>query len=192
MNVKNRAFLFTGWKSLWSLATRLVISDRYIGELILQLSIDAMASHSNSTKPLPQLRTEYIYSYHRHQQRIMYVQSLINDYRFIHRISVSFSGASTYNRLSRIKMLCCCTHDSLVKCNHSYMIPQYDALYDLKRQWYNEFLPFLSYQPGTYSRRRCPKMLHAPNVRVGKTCIRSWFLVSISCKLLLYWNIDRK
>ena len=30
------------------------------------------------------------------------------------------------------------------------------------------------------------------NVRVGKTCIRSWFLVSVSYKLLLYWNIDRK
>ena len=57
---KNREFLLTGWKSLWSLATWLVISDRYIGEVILQLSIEAMASHSNSTKPLPQLRTEYI------------------------------------------------------------------------------------------------------------------------------------
>ena len=57
---KNREFLFTGWKSLWSLATWLIISDRYIGEVMLQLSIEAMASHSNSTKPLPQLRTEYI------------------------------------------------------------------------------------------------------------------------------------
>ena len=47
-------------ESLWSLPTWLVISDRYIGEVILQLSIEAMASHSNSTKPLPQLRTEYI------------------------------------------------------------------------------------------------------------------------------------
>ena len=28
------------------------------------------------------------------------------------------------------------------------MIPEYDALYDLERQWYNEFLPFLSNQPG--------------------------------------------
>ena len=27
------------------------------------------------------------------------------------------------------------------------MIPEYDALYDLKRQWYNEFLPYLSNQP---------------------------------------------
>ena len=33
---------------------------RYIGEVILQLLVDAMASHSNSTKPLPQLRPEYI------------------------------------------------------------------------------------------------------------------------------------
>ena len=57
---KNREFLLTGWKSLWSLATWLVISDKYIGEVILHLSIEAMASHSNSTKPLPQLRTEYI------------------------------------------------------------------------------------------------------------------------------------
>ena len=57
---KNREFLLTGLKSIWSLATWLVISDRYIGEVILQLSIEAMASHSNSTKPLPQLRTEYI------------------------------------------------------------------------------------------------------------------------------------
>ena len=32
---KNREFLLTGWKSLWSLATWLVISDRYIGEVIL-------------------------------------------------------------------------------------------------------------------------------------------------------------
>ena len=111
-----------------------------------------MASHSNSTKPLPQLRIEYIYSYHRHQQHIMYVSfqvlSMINDYWFIHRVPVSFSGASTYTMLSRIMMLCCCTHNSLVQCNHSYMIPEYDALYDLKRQWYNEFLPFLSNQPG--------------------------------------------
>ena len=57
---KNREFLLAGWKSLWSLATWLVISDRYIGEVILQLSIEAMDSHLNSTKPLPQLRTEYI------------------------------------------------------------------------------------------------------------------------------------
>ena len=47
---KNREFLFTC----------LVITDRYIGEVILQLLVEAMASHSNSTKPLPQLRTEYI------------------------------------------------------------------------------------------------------------------------------------
>ena len=59
-NECNREFLLTGWKSLWSLATWLVISDRYIGEVILQLSIEAMVSHSNSIKPLPQLRTEYI------------------------------------------------------------------------------------------------------------------------------------
>ena len=57
---KSREFLLTGWKSLWSLATWLVISDRYMGEVILQLSIEAMASHSNSTKPLSHLRTEYI------------------------------------------------------------------------------------------------------------------------------------
>ena len=57
---KNREFLFTGWKSLWSIETWLVISDKYIGEVMLQLSVEAMASHSNSTKPLPKLRTEYI------------------------------------------------------------------------------------------------------------------------------------
>ena len=34
---KNRELLFTGWKSLWSLATWSVISDRYIGEVILQI-----------------------------------------------------------------------------------------------------------------------------------------------------------
>ena len=28
------------------------------------------------------------------------------------------------------------------------MIPECDALYDLKRQWYYDFVPFLSYQPG--------------------------------------------
>ena len=51
----------------------------------------------------------------------------------IHRIPVISSGASTYNKLSRIMMLFCCTHNSLVQCNHSYMIPEYDALYDLKK-----------------------------------------------------------
>ena len=40
---KNCEFLLTGWKSLWSLATWLVISDRYIGEVILQLSIEDKA-----------------------------------------------------------------------------------------------------------------------------------------------------
>ena len=92
------------------------------------------------------------YSYHRHQQHIMYasfqVLSIINDYCFIHRIPVSLSGASTYNKLSRIMMLCCCTHSSLIHCNHSYKIPEYEALYDLKRQWYYEFVPFSSNQPG--------------------------------------------
>ena len=100
----------------------------------------------------PNWELNIFYSYHRHQQHIMYVSfqvlSIINDYWFIHRIPVSFSGASTYNKLSLIMMLCCCTHNSLVQCNHSYMIPEYDALYDLKRQWYNEFMPFLSNQPG--------------------------------------------
>ena len=57
---KNREFLFTGWKSIWSLATWLVIRDRYIGEVILQLLVEATARHSNCTKPLPQLRIEYI------------------------------------------------------------------------------------------------------------------------------------
>ena len=28
------------------------------------------------------------------------------------------------------------------------MIPEYDAIYDLKRQWSYEFVPFLSNQPG--------------------------------------------
>ena len=76
------------------------------------------------------------------------VLSIINDYWLIHRIPVSLSGASTYNKLSRIMILCCCTHNSLVQCNHSNMIPEYDALYYLKKQWYYEFLPFLSNQPG--------------------------------------------
>ena len=30
------------------------------------------------------------------------------------------------------------------------MIPEYDALYDLKKQWYYEFLPFLLNQPGIH------------------------------------------
>ena len=51
---------FTGWKRLWSLATWLVISDGYIGEVILQYLVEAMASHSKSTKPLPQLKMECI------------------------------------------------------------------------------------------------------------------------------------
>ena len=106
--------------------------------MILQLSIEAMASHSNSTKPLPQLRTEYILLITSSSTKIMYVSfqvlSIINDYWLIHRIPVSFSGANTYNKLSRIMMPCCCTHNSLVQCSHSYMIPEYDALYDLKRQ----------------------------------------------------------
>ena len=28
------------------------------------------------------------------------------------------------------------------------MIPEYDAFCDLKRQWYYEYVPFLSDQPG--------------------------------------------
>ena len=28
------------------------------------------------------------------------------------------------------------------------MIPEYDAVYDLKRQWYYELVPLLSNQPG--------------------------------------------
>ena len=127
--------------------------------MTLQLLIEAMASHSNSTEPLPDRELDIFYSYHRHQQHIMYVpdreldifysyhrhqqhimyvsfqvMSIINGYWFIHRRPVSFSGASTYNKLSRIMMLGCCTHYSLIQCNHSYMIPEYDALYDLKRQ----------------------------------------------------------
>ena len=60
MNVKIVSSYWQAGKAFWSLATWLVISDRYIGEVILQLSIEAMASHSNSTKPLSHLRTEYI------------------------------------------------------------------------------------------------------------------------------------
>ena len=74
------------------------------------------------------------------------VLSIINDHWFIHRIPMSFSGASTYNKLNR--MLCCCTHSSLIQCNHVYMIPEYEALYALKRQRYYGFVPFLSNQPG--------------------------------------------
>ena len=55
------------------------------------------------------------------------VLSIINDSWIIHRIPVSLSGASTYNKLSRIMMLCCCTYNSVFQCNHSYMIPEYDA-----------------------------------------------------------------
>ena len=147
----------------------------------------------------PDRELDIFYSYHRHQQHIMYVffqvLSIINDYWFIHRMPVSFSGASTYNKLSRIMMLCCCTHNSLIQCNHSYMIPEYDALYDLKKAvilWVCAFLIKSAWNWYTNSGRRCRKTLRAPNVRVGKTCIRSWFLVSISYKLLLYWNIDQK
>ena len=57
---KNPEFLIKGWKSLWSIAKLLVTSDRYMGEVILQLLVEAMTSHSNSTKPLPQLRIKYI------------------------------------------------------------------------------------------------------------------------------------
>ena len=76
------------------------------------------------------------------------VLSILYNYWFVHRIPVSFSGAGTYNKFSRIMMLCCCTHSSLIQCNHTYRIPEYEALYDLKRQWYYEFVPFLSNQPG--------------------------------------------
>ena len=126
----------------------------------------------------PNWELNIFYSYHRYQQHIMYVSfqvmSIINDYWFIHRIPVSFSGASTYNKLSRIMMLCCCTHNSLVI--------QWVFAYLIKSagNWYIN------------SERRCRKTLRAPNVRFGKTFIRSRFLVSISYKLLLYWNIDRK
>ena len=37
---KSRKFLFIDWKSLWSFATWLVISDTYIGEVTLQLLIN--------------------------------------------------------------------------------------------------------------------------------------------------------
>ena len=76
------------------------------------------------------------------------VLSIISDYWFILRIPVIFSGASTYDKLSRIIMLCCCAHSSLIQRNHSYMIPECDALYDLKRQSYYETVPFFLYQPG--------------------------------------------
>ena len=92
----------------------------------------------------PNIKLNMFYSYNRHQQHIKYllfqVLSMINDYWFIHRIPVSCSGASTYNKLSRIMMLCCCTHSS--------WIPECDALYDLKRQWYYESVPFQLYQHG--------------------------------------------
>ena len=100
----------------------------------------------------PNWELNIFYPYHRNQQHIMYVScqvlSIINNYWFIHRIPVSFSGAGTYNKFSRIMMLCCCTHSSLIQCNHSYKIPEYEALYDLKMQWCYEFVPFLSNQPG--------------------------------------------
>ena len=124
---KNREFLFRSWKSLWSLATWLVISDRYISEVILQLFVEAMASHSNKTKPMPQLRTEYILlipSSTIHYVCVLSGAVYINDNWFIHRIPVSFSGACAYNILSRIMVLCCCTHSSLIQCNQSYMIPE--------------------------------------------------------------------
>ena len=194
------------------------VSDRYIGEVILQLLVEAMASHwivpshcpnwelniflsyhchqqhikyvsfqvlfiisdywfihripvsFGGASPCNALRwimmlcrythsrliqCNHIYillSYHCHQQHIMYVSFqvlfIISDYWFIHRIPVSFGGASPYNALRWIMMLCCYTHSRLIQCNHSYMIPKYDALYDLKRQWYYEFVPFLSNQSG--------------------------------------------
>ena len=104
-----------------SLATWLVISDRYIDEVTLQLSVKTMAGHSYNTKPLPQ-ELNISYSYHRHQQHIMYAS-------FQMLSIVSFSLTSTYNKLSRIMMLCCCTHSSLIQCNHSYMIPENDAIW---------------------------------------------------------------
>ena len=129
-----------------------MISDRYIGEVILQLLVEAMASHPNTTKPLPLLRTEYILlilsSSTTHYVCFLLGAVYNNDHCFINRIPVSFNGASTYNKLSRIMMLYCCTHSSSIQWNHSYMIPEYDALYDLKRQSYYELVPFLSNQPG--------------------------------------------
>ena len=128
------------------------ISDRYIGEVILQLLVEAMASHWIVPSHCPNWELNIFLSYHCHQQHIMYVSFqvlfMISDYWFIHRIPVSFGGASPYNALRWIMMLCCYTHSRLIQCNDSYMIPKYDALYDLKRQWYYEFVPFLSNQSG--------------------------------------------
>ena len=62
-----------GLKNIWFLATWLVINDTYTDELILQYLVKAIASHPNNTKLLPQPRSDYIYSCHRHEQHLEYV-----------------------------------------------------------------------------------------------------------------------
>ena len=127
----------------------------------------------------PSWELNMFYSYHRHQQHIMCVSfqllSIINNYWLIDRIPVIFNGASAYNKLNRIMILCCCMHSSLIQCVHSYMIPKYDALYDLKRQRYYEFVPLLSYQPGIdililrgdVARRYVPNSPRRPTLWLG-------------------------
>ena len=70
------------------------------------------------------------------------------------------------------------------------IIPEYDALYDLKKQWYDEFVPFLSNQPGIaiviiggdVARRYVHQTFGSEKHAFDRD---SW--VSISYKLRLYW-----
>ena len=105
-----------------------------------------------------------------------------------------FSGASTYNKLSRIMILCCCTHNNLIQCNHSYMIPEYDALYYLKRQWYYEFVLFLSNQPGIdililggdVARRYVHRTFGLEKLRIVGVCIAVRYALHCWIKLWIW------
>ena len=108
---------------------------------------------------------------------------MINDYWIVHRIPVNFSGASTYSKLSRIMILCCCTHISSIQCNDRYTILECDALYDLKRQLYHESVPFQLYQQGI-------DILFLEGVVTRRYVHQTLGLEIHSYTLLLYWNID--
>ena len=71
---KNRDFLFICWKSLWFLATWLVISDRYIGEVILQYLMEGMAIVTQIVPShCPSWELNIFYSYHLHQQLVCFI-----------------------------------------------------------------------------------------------------------------------
>ena len=83
------------------------------------------------------------HEYHRHELHIKYISfqvlCVINDRK-----------AGIHTGLNLVMMLCYCKHNSMNRYNHRYIIPGCDALYNLKKQGYYEFLPFQVYRQGMY------------------------------------------